>query len=217
MCEPVTAAIAAKPLVAAGLAISAIGTGTSIYSAFQNANNLQKQAKVAHRNAQNQTQYERQVQVAKHIGDTRAYNAQVDATDRQVFNISEAANRAYMSEQAKLQEARNAAAFKAQQNYIKSITSQGRVLASGATGQSIGLLAMDAERQAGFSTAAENASIRSAELASTIAMDTTQLQQQSAMNQAQSRIGATPQAPLFAPMPSGPSPLGLGIPAYNWG
>jgi hypothetical protein len=183
----------------------------------QQAAAARTQAKISHQNAQRQTQFDRQSQIAKHIGDTRAYNAQVDATSRQVFNISEAANRAYMSEQAKLQEARNEASFKAQQNYIKSIESQGRVLASGATGQSIGLLAMDAERQSGFATAAENASVRSAEIASSIAMDTTQLQQQSAINQAQSRIGATPQAPILAPMPTGPSPLGLGIPVYNWG
>ena len=101
--------------------------------------------------------------------------------------------------------------------YAKSIGAVGKVLASGQVGKSVGLMALDAERQAGFGLAEQNASVRSAQLQAATAMQGAQLQNESANNQAASRVPASPAHPLFEMAPSGPGPdLGLGIPSYSW-
>ena len=82
----------------------------------------------------------------------------------------------------------------------------------------MGLLAMDAERQEGFATAQQNASIRSAENQAAIGMDIAFEQAQSANNQAWNKLPTPTQAPVFADKPVGiGKDLGLGIPAYDWG
>ena len=205
-----------------GLAISAIGTAAGI---AQSAASMQMQAAqyeqqmdLQYQQAQQQAhQQNKQIQ-SDHMGRVRTEIAARNAYERQLQNNNNAANKSYVQEQAKLQEATAKAAFKAQENYVKAIGAQGRVLASGATGQSIGLLASDAERQAGFATAQQNAGIRSAEAQAAVGMDIAYEQAQSANNQAWSRLPAPTQAPVFADQPVGiGTDLGLGIPAYDWG
>ena len=158
----------------------------------------------------------RQIQ-AQHQGQIRQEIAARQAYEQQLVNNNQAVNKSYVQEQAKLNEAKDKAAFQAQANYAKAIGAQGKVLASGATGQSVGLLQLDAERQAGFATAQQNASIRSAEQQAAVGMDIAFEQAQSANNQAWTRLPAPTQAPVFADKPVGiGKDLGLGIPSYNW-
>jgi len=198
-------------------AMSGISTGLGLIQSNQQAKQAQQRANLQHRNAQRQAHYERQAQVNKYLGDVRANDAQTKAYEQNLYNSSLAANKAYEAEQLKLKEAKNAAAFKAQENYIKSIQGQGKILASGMVGQSIGLLSMDAERQAGFNTAASDASMRSAEIQSAIGLGTIQTQQQSRENQYYNNLSADPTMPQLSLIPEGSDPIDLGIPDINFG
>jgi hypothetical protein len=91
--------------------------------------------------------------IASYSQEQAAYRAQMAAFRRseQVYNEQlrlnqEAANRGYVSEQQKLQGEFMKASQEAQQRLVTSLQAQGTVLASGRTGQSIGLLLSDAER-----------------------------------------------------------------------
>ena len=204
-----------------GLALSAVSTVAGIAQAQQAANmqaaQYKQQMDLQYQQAQQQAQMQnRQIQ-AQHQGQIRQEIAARNAYEQQLQNNNTAANKSYVQEQAKLQEARAQAAFKAQSNYAKAIGSQGKVLASGATGQSVGLLAMDAERQEGFATAQANAGLRSAEAQAAVGMDIAFEQAKSANNQAWNKLPTPTQAPVFADKPVGiGKDLGLGIPAYDW-
>ena len=220
---------------AAASAISAIGTigglASSAFGIMQGQQQAQQQQQAAYMQAQQaqqnmdlqyqaaqrQAHSERQAQVQKHIGDTRIQQAGTLAYYNQLNNNNEAANKSYVSEQVKLNEAKDKAAFQAQKNYAKAIGAQGKILSSGATGQSVGLLALDVERQKGFADAEQNASIRSAEQAASIGMDTAFTQAKGANNTAYNNLTPTVQAPLMTPDPQGVGEnLNLGIPTYNW-
>jgi hypothetical protein len=177
---------------------------------------------LAYKNLLRQTYFDRQQQVIRHIGDVNAQQAAMLAYQRNVYNNNEAANRVYMAEQLKLVEAKQKAAFKSVDIYTKQIGSMGKVLSSGAVGKSVGLLAMDPGRQAGRALAEQSAGVRSAAASMEVGMSSAQNLNESANNQALSRVPAPVQAPVFAPdplfvLPNGFRPnLGLGIPSYNW-
>jgi hypothetical protein len=176
-----------------------------------------QQQNIAYQNQQRQTYFDRQQQVMKHIGDTQAQQASMLAYQRNIYNNNEAANKVYVSEQQKMIEAKQKAAFKSVDIYAKQIGGMGKVLSSGAVGKSVGLLAMDPGRQAGRALAEQSAGIRSAATSMDIGMAAAQSQNESANNQALSRVPAPVQAPQFAPGVQGIGQnLGLGIPSYNW-
>ena len=189
MCLPVAgagaaaAASTATTMQAIGLAISAVGTVAGIAQAQAGMQMQAAQAKqqqdLQFRQAQQQAFTQNQQIVAKHKADIRTRNAAVDAFNRQNINNEQAASRSYMAEQQKLTEARQAAAFP-QEIYAKQVGAVGSVLATGGTGQSIGALVNDANRQAGLAQAKENATIDSAISQTGIAMDSIALKQQSA-------------------------------------
>lgn len=129
-------------------------------------------------------------------------------------NLS-AANRVYISEQQKLEEKRKEAAFKAQAIMARSIGAKGAVLATGRTGQSIGLLVNDAERQKGFALAQERAMIDSAQTAAIINMDQAFGQNQAADRRADASVGFNPELPYLPSLPEVPDFVSLGIPSYN--
>ena len=133
-----------------------------------------------------------------------------EARDQVLLN-NEAANRAYVAEQGKLNEVRQKALFEQQNILAKSIGSKGSILATGRAGQSIGLLLQDVDRQAGFAEAQENASLDSARDHAIIAMDSAWLQNQSQNNKAAGSIGFNPDNPYLPEMPDTPSMVGLGI------
>ena len=209
--------VAAAGLTAASQVMGIASSALGIMQGFQQAAFAQQQANLQHQNAQRQAHFERQQQVAKHIGDVRAQQAQTVAAQQQAFFNSEAANKSWTAEQVKLNEARAQAAFKSQEIYAKQIGAAGSVLATGATGQSVGLLVSDTERQAGFGMAKENATLRSAIDAASVQNESIELQNRSANNQVKSNLSAPVGAPIFSTDPVGNAPLNLGIPSYNWG
>ena len=204
-----------------GLALSAVSTVAGIAQAQQSAAmqaaQYEQQMNLQYQQAQQQAAQQNRSIQAQHQGQIRQEIAANQAYQQQLQNNNNAVNKSYVQEQAKLNEAKAKAAFQSQANYAKAVGAQGKILASGATGQSVGLLALDAERQQGFATAEQNATLRSAEAQSAIGMDIASEQAKSANNQAYSRLPAPTQAPVFADKPVGiGKDLGLGIPAYDW-
>lgn len=105
-------------------AVSAVSTGLSSIASYQ---------------AQQQ-QYE---------GQMAAYRASQEAYNRQIKLNAEAANRAYVADQMKLKNEYDKSAVESQKLLTTAMQAQGTVLSSGRVGQSIGLLAQDAERSYG--------------------------------------------------------------------
>ena len=169
------------------------------------------------------TQYEQQVRstkaeresiVSRFAADKLGYQRSKEQAAKQYGLNAQAVNTAYMQEQTKLKEVRQKAAFESQAALAKSIGMKGKILASGRTGQSVGLLVKDVERQSGFEIAAQEASVDSAKDAAGISMDQAFNQAESANAQAASKIGFNPQKPYLPEMPGSPNfvdPIGLGI------
>lgn len=233
MCLPIaaaagTAAAFTNTMAVVSAGISAISVGAGIVGQQQQlraqaaqaqyqANERNRQLAAQHEQAQRTAANRREQQVAQYVGQVQAQQAANLSYNKQIGFNNEAANRVFVAEQTKEQEARDKAAFKSQQIYAKQIGALGSVLAAGRTGQSYGLLAQDTARQAGFAQAEQNASLRSARAASAVAMEGGRLQSQSANNQALSGLPAPVVHPLLEMAPAGTGrDLGLGIPSYNW-
>ena len=213
MCIALAGAGAAAGMQAAGLAISAIGTVASIAQGQQQAAFAQQQANLQLQQQRQQAEISNQNLANQYASETAAQQAQRVAYEQNLLNNQTAANKGYQQEQTKLQEARTKAAFKAQEIYAKSIGTKGSVLATGATGQSVGLLALDADRQAGFGLAQQDASVESAARQAAVASDLVSTQQTSQNNQAYSSLAVPVAHPTFAPSPGGGP---ISAPTYNW-
>ena len=196
-----------------GLVISAVGTAASIAQGQQQAAFAQQQANLQLQQQRQQAQIANQKTANQYTGEVAAQQAKNMAYQQQVINNQTAANKSFAQEQTKLNEARDKAAFKAQEIYAKSIGAKGSVLATGATGQSVGLLALDADRQAGLGFAAQDASVRSAAQQAAVGADLAATQADSSNNQAYSSLGVPVQMPTLSPSPGGGPIDG---PEYNW-
>ena len=196
MCEPVTIGII-------GLSLSArLGTGFGIVQAQQSA---QMQAAQAQQqldwlivNGPNRHNWPTNQPSCNSRERLRLSRPPSSPTTRTSTTSTQAANKTYVQEQAKLKEARDKAAFKSVDILTKSIGTQGKSSPLGPL-VSVGLLALDAERKAGQAQAQQNASIGSAEFQSAITQDIAFDQAKSAANQAFSRIQAPTQAPILDP------------------
>tara|TARA_B100001063_G_C16697400_1_gene520611 strand:+ start:278 stop:949 length:672 start_codon:yes stop_codon:yes gene_type:complete len=209
MCLPIAGA-AAGSAAAISATTSIIGTITSVFgtvagiaqaqqSAQMQAAQAQQQIDMQQRQQQEAAQLANKRTMADYAGRSRAAKESRLAFERNFKNVNEAANKSYVQEQVKLQEKKDAAAFKSQEILAKSIGMQGSVLAAGQSGQSVGLLVSDAERQAGFALAQENATIRSAEKQADVASDVAFSQAKSSANTAFNQLQITPQAPVLDP------------------
>lgn len=197
--------------------IGATSAITGMVNAYQQNQFAQAQARTQTLAAQRQVQLQRQATMLQHVGQVKAYNQAQKTYQRQVTLNSDAANRVYMSEQIRLNEIAQKMAFRQQELYAKQIGNVGAVLSAGRTGQSVGLLTLDADRRAGFAAAQDEATMRSATAAAGIGMLSASQEQTSANNRAYSALPAPVQAPQFDPWPVGVGgKKDLGIPAYRW-
>ena len=144
--------------------------------------------------------------------DKRVYQDSKETAQRQGLENAAAANRVYVAEQAKLEGKRKEAAFEAQSILAKSIGAKGQILASGRTGQSVGLLLGDIERQAGFQKAQQTAMLEQDRVAAIIGMDDAFEQNKAADRQAEAQIGFDPTMPYLPKMPEVPTFVGFEIP-----
>ena len=144
---------AAAALSTTSAVVGMIGTVAGIAQAQQQAAFAQQQAQLQLNQQRQQTVVENQRIANQYAGEVAQQQAATQAYTEQILNNQTAASKSFAQEQTKLNEARTKAAFRAQEIYGKSIGAKGAVLATGATGQSVGLLAMDADRQAGLAQA----------------------------------------------------------------
>ena len=172
-------------------------------------------------NAQLQESYVRQKEAVKsertqlmqkNETDRRLYQDRKEVTSKQKMANAAASNSIYLAEQATLEEKRKEVAFEAQSILAKSIGAKGAVLASGRTGQSVGLLVNDAERQAGIQQAQQSAMFDADKSAAIIAMSNAFEVNKAADMQADAKVGFNPTMPYLPKMPDVPSFVGLGIP-----
>ncbi len=210
MCLPAGAAGLTALSQIVGMAGTAVGIFQAQQSAQMQARQAQQNIDLQARQRNEQAQLANKRAVTQYAGQVRAQQAGTKSFYQQLDNINSSANKTYVQEQAKLAENRQKAAFKTQEILRKSIGIQGKILASGATGQSVGLLALDAERQAGFAQAQQNASVDSAALQSAVSQDIAFDQAKSAANQAFNRTPPPSQAPILDPY----GMAGLEIPTY---
>ena len=128
MCAPVALGIAS-------LAVGAAGT-----VANYNAARDQAEYEARTQNEQANRQYQLQME---------ARNAQEAALNRQTILNQEAASKAYVAEQQRLQAEYRKAALEADNLRIDSMQKASTIQSSGKTGRSIGILAMDPDREYG--------------------------------------------------------------------
>ena len=152
-----------------------------------------------------QVRLERQNLMDRNEADKLIYQRSVESAEEQSRLNNEAANRVYMGEQAKIGEARKAAAFEAQSILAKSIGAKGSILAAGRSGQSVGLLVNDVERQAGFAKAQELSMAESKIEQAGIAMEGASLQALSDNQAVANNIALNPSNPTLPEMPELPS------------
>ena len=144
--------------------------------------------------------------------DKRVYQDSKETAQRQTLENASAANRVYIAEQAKLEGKRKEAAFEAQSILAKSIGAKGTILASGRTGQSVGLLVNDVERQAGVQKAQAEAMLEADRVAAIIGMDDAFEKNKAADAQASAQVGFDPSMPYLPQMPEVPTFVGFEIP-----
>jgi len=155
---------------------------------------------------QQEANYQNSVAQQQYLNQTAAYQQSERSYQEQTVLNMNAANRAYLSEQGKLAAQFRQASEEAQKLSVKAFQQQGLVLASGRTGQSMGLLMADAERSYGRDYAMLGQNLAYANQDYFTGTESIFNQAQSQQNLAASQRMVAPTAPL--PMP-GPSGIGL--------
>lgn len=188
---------------------------------FQTFNQRQS---VANQNAQTQIEYQAALQQRNYqsLQDQLAYQVDLNKSiaseqfvKTQLELNKQATSRAIMAEQQKLNDAQAQAAFEGQRLLATNLQTQGSVLSSGRTGQSIGLLAADADRRYGQDSAILNRNVDMAygDYQNNSAMAV--LRQLSADADATSRLLPEPIKPLT--LPDLPRPILADLPEYGPG
>ena len=185
MCAPVA------PAIVLGVATAVTGAVSSIsqYS--------QAQAEAANQNAIQQRQYEIQMQ---------AFQQREAAANRQIELNQQAASKAYMAEQNKIQAKYQKAALEADNLRLKSMQDAAKIQSSGKAGRSIGILAMDPNREYGRDLAVLGLNLGFANADYMQSVDTIFDQATTANNQVASSRSAAPAKPTKV---RGPGSLGL--------
>lgn len=196
MCTGVEWAVIGAITSAASTAIGSIAS----YSAQQ------QMAEYEYQNAVRARDYEYAVNMRAYQVSERAYNQQLDLN-------RQAAGRAYEREQLKLKGEYDKASQDAQDLLVSKMQAQGQALASGRTGQSIGLLVNDAQREYGRDLANLGTNLGYATTESILGMEDIFQQQKSADLAAASNRMLQPgkgPAPTKAPVSSGQLIAGIG-------
>lgn len=191
MCSPIAPAVA---LGIATFATSAVGSIAS-YTQTQNQARAQAQAQ----NEYQQKQYALQ---------TQAWQQQEAAASRQEQLNREAASKAYVSAQLKIHNEYQKSAVEADNLRLKAMRDAANIQASGKTGRSIGILAMDPDREYGRDLATLGLNLGYAKDDYFQSIDSIFDQATTANNQVASSRSTAPKRPTMV-KPQGPSTFGL--------
>lgn len=212
MCIMIGAA-AASTMSAISTISGIAGTAIGVAQSQQQAAYQQQQANLQIQQQHQQAELRNQERVNQYVGEVAQRDRSVQAYENQLKYNMDAQNRATMEQQVRLNEARTKAAFKAQEIYAKSIGVKGSVLASGRTGQTVGLLAMDATRQGGMQQAEQDAMVTSAARSAAVGNQVAETQRANADSQAWSNLAIQPNHPTLEGSPGGGP---LSTPSYDW-
>lgn len=165
-------------------------------------------------NAAAREQYKQQLKIreAKYLSDLGAYNLRKAQYRDQMSENFASANRAYASEQNRLNEIYKQAAFASQGANIKAIQGAGRAAASGRMGANAARMRGDVMAEFGRGQAMQAESLMSAQNALTTANKRTRQKLAAANRRAFYNVGAMPSTPVMPIKPTavqGPSPLSL--------
>jgi hypothetical protein len=141
-----------------------------------------------------------QAEQQAYAGQMAAYRASQEAYNRQIKLNAEAANRAYVADQMKLKNEYDKSAVESQKLMTNALQAQGNIMASGRVGQSVGILAQDAERSFGRDMATLGMNLG-------YANEDYLLSSQNTFQQAESANAAAAAGRMISP--SAPSGLGL--------
>lgn len=185
------------PAIALGVASFAVSTVGSIASYTQTQNQAREQAE-----AQNEYQ-RRQFELQ-----TQAWNQQQEAANRQERLNRDAASKAYMAAQIKIQNDYKRTAIEADTLRLRAMQDAASIQASGKSGRSIGILAMDPDREYGRDLATLGLNLGYARDDYYQSIDTIFDQATSANAKVASERSPAPRRPTKI-QTRGPSPLGL--------
>lgn len=196
MCEPVTA------LTVASGAMGAIGSHQSASAA----------ARAQNEGAINSYKHQLKVREQNWNRERERYGHQIAQYKTQTLENDAAANRAYVSEQQRLNNIYKKAGFAQQDQLVKLAQSSGQVAASGRTGKSAQRLDTNVVSQFGRNQAIMAQSLLGAQTAYDTRTDAIRRQQISQQNQDFSNVAYAPKEGVAPPAPvmrSGPSGLSL--------
>lgn len=191
-----------------------VGAATAVMGGLQSiAGYQQQQAQYAYQQqaAQYQYQVEQANATARYNQEMAAYHASQEAYQAQLEANDAAANRAYQYEQRKLQGEYDQARQQAMLLMIDGMKKRGQVLAMGRTGQSVNLLASDAEREYGRDLASLGTNLGYVRDAYDLEQERIFLDAKSANAQAASRRMIEPIKQFVAQPYSGPAPSAAGM------
>jgi len=196
MCEPVTA------LTVASGAMAAVGSHQSASAAAsaQNEGSIRNY------------KYQLKVREANWKRERERYEHKVGQYKRQTIENDAAANRAYVSEQQRLNNIYKKAGFAQQNQLVKLAQSSGKMAASGKTGQSTQRLDTDVVSQFGRNQAIMAESLLGAQSAFEDRTGAINRKLTSAQNEAYSQVAFAPELGVAPPAPvmrQGPSGLSL--------
>ena len=146
------------------------------------------------------------------LRETERYRVQTAQYNTAVANNQEAAQRAYASEQQRLNEIFRKASFSKQNQLVQLAQASGKAAATGRTGKSMDRLDTDIVSQFGRNQAIMAQSLLGAQNAFGTRVDSIRREQLSANNQAYSQVAIAPEQGIAPPPPTmvaGPSGLGL--------
>jgi hypothetical protein len=156
--------------------------------------------------AQAQASYQNQIQQQQYELQMRAFQQQRESANRQLELNQRAASRSYMAEQQKIVASYQRAALEADELRLDSMRSASTIQASGKSGRSIGVLAMDPAREYGRDLAVLGLNLGFAREDYFTSIGTIFDQATTANNQVASSMMAEPVKPTKV---AGPSSLGL--------
>lgn len=183
------------PLTIVGLVGGVANAAGSIFGAAGEQQNQNAQIDYANRSRLRAYNDQLKMRAYNWSNTVNAYNARKGDYQRAVLNINEGLNETFLNTQLQLNEQFKAAAFKGQESMINQIQSQGKLAAGLQAGRS-SARAMALDRAAyGRNAAILSESLASKQMASKRQNRRAELQAQSALNQAYSRVGPAPTQP----------------------
>lgn len=175
--------------------------------------NQNQQTQIDFLNAQQQREYQGLQDQLQYQTELNKSILSQSVADTQLELNRRATSRAFQAEQQKLSDAQAQAAFEGQRILATSLQTQGSVLGSGRTGQSIGLLVNDAQRRYGQDAAVINRNVETAYGDYLNNSGLAVLRQLNADADAISRILPEPIKPM--PLPDIQSPVLAPLPEYG--